>query len=552
MTTRATGTQMQSLEQIVTHLFMRCYSIVDLDTALEHCRRTVPDPSGRGILTFASALNRRSPVSRLPPELFGAVLEWLCITERFRALFVCKAWREAALSIPTVWSSVFLGDEPIASVPGVLSTILRWSGTSDLSLSIRIDKDNWEEGCACITAHITRCVFLDVAVDDFPTEAIGGIARGITNALCHPAPRLRTFKFWDVYGYFNMQDSDEDAPALLFAGQSPRLRLVKFCGDMEQLCPCEGLRTVSRFLLHTVRAGTPGLLERAFSVFPNLQAISVNICGGGALKSVQSVPASLALFRATHASGKMTLPLTRSLESLRLPTHVRLHAQYTFPPGGRETKDIFKRMAEGVSSHKMSIFPGRVDDRTTDVAFSEAVDDDPWMRCIYGLPRSDIPLGPAFETLTRLYIAESCFCDDTGLPEAPALTLLSITLGTSTGERESIFLLPPTPRYVLRCPNLRELELVRGLGGGLDFAGTEGSSAYLSPQLVHEFITRHLFFGAPQLDVLRLKGARLVETWVEEVASLLTVVKEIHWTVADPRLPDPVDIMYWDIDLNDD
>lgn len=165
------------------------------------------------------------------------------------ASHVCRSWRRALLSDPTMWTCIIF---PEMSLELVLE-LLRRSGTSLLNVFLSVDDDYAPEMSydvmknllSVLFQHIHRFRLLRVEIDVWergplpsPSDSMVVMAQLAVSYLQQPAPNLQTLSFW--YNYLeNDTDPSPDYTVInkLFAGDAPLLKRLhhRLSRDFEEL-----------------------------------------------------------------------------------------------------------------------------------------------------------------------------------------------------------------------------------------------------------------------------------------------------------------------------
>lgn len=523
------------------------HSIIDLAVAFAHAQRLVDDIVARAMVAVARRLNLRSrAVTGVPPELLIDIFERLPVHDRIRASHICHFWREKIISTPSVWSSVI--DEPRLG-PGALPSILHRSGSRGLMLSLVVDSSNWESICSILDSHLSRCVVLEINI----LTAIGTIAEDrITESLSRAAPRLREFRIWDLCGTLNRRATDD---ALLFAGGHSPLKVFRARIDSYQLRPCDSLSSVTRLRY----ASSTGLwsaqetLATFLSLCPALEHLAVvffaktYVDPSAEAWSSCVLPASLkSLLVVAEDSAAVLHPISYLNVGDRLP--VRLN--YLTCPTEAEAIAATDALFRGIAITRLGLYRWSFDtDFNVTIMNGNGYGGD-WLRYLANVPRGVLDFKACVLSLTSLSTDEPSFAEGILLHDAPALTYLAIWLLTPAEHRSdsgdcSIWLLPSTPHTVMRCPRLKKLQLA---AHPLDSPFSPSSDTYVTPDMIQDFIRHHLYHEGA-LELLELEGIQVVESRVEEVASLLAIVHDVVHLSPYEGLPDMTGLDEWNFDI---
>lgn len=500
--------------------------------ALQDMSLAVLNVVHRSIAAFAAALNDSAAILRkLPVELLCVVFEFLPTKDCISASHVCHRWRDAILTgSPAIWSCL-----RYRSSSGLgLGTLLARSSAANLALTVSVSPQNWSEVAQGLCEHLRRCTVLKLDLyDPLPDEA----QIAVTRALCHPAPRLRRFRLLD---HLEQLNRIFDETLLLFAGDAPRLDLVKVQANIRSLAPCDSLRTVKRLLFcpsnqRTALTDIALMLER----FPGLTGLAIELDWW----QDEEPPAT------TSDEPLKPLVLPENLVSLAVianQAHIDPSALMRRLRHQEVTELSVSYNKPGISADRASAMladivpPGRsVAVMRMEVLLSpdERIRVDMWFdggsgeHTLRNIPLESRPGPDLFASLLTLVIEDRLLCIGEPLPPAPALRTLSILLSSfymTDDAQDSVFLLPRDLERTFVCPSLLNVRFI---------GPPNMPPLHLEADAVSEFIENRISFEAPALCALCLKRTRLLENDIAAVARLLCLVENIQ--VDDPE-PAPV------------
>ncbi|KZV97099.1 hypothetical protein EXIGLDRAFT_731626 [Exidia glandulosa HHB12029] len=479
----------------------------------------VPNPVLHIDPTRDPYLGGNSPISRLSRDLFCQVFEWyIPVRTQVQAMRVCRVWRDALLSTPSVWS-VISNEHFEEHHDGVLTSLLARSANAKLSLTVDVTTQNWKEVTDCIEANLHRCRSLTVDCEDVLDD--DGAER-LTRVLSHhPALALEAFRLYDLNWQFNCKSHDD---VVLFAGQAPRLDLVKMHTNLASLRHSDSLGAVQRLRFRPVNSLES--LQRLLSLFtaPKILALDIDDWVSDWVGGKVTLPSSIeGLIVISNSSWPSALPLLSHINHAQL-LHLRLLLHLETSLG--DATALVSRVLE--HSKVVDIFIDLISD--SEDLINLDIFWDSHERHLYNVPLTAVSLPTVFASLTWLSLGERAFTIESGLPEAPALTWLAICLIYGRYQLEwgeaSIFLLPREREPLFSCPLLRTLKISAPPSSE---PNAEGYVTYIAPEMIREFMTFHLAFNDPQLDHLILEGAVLLESRSDEVAELLALVEDYSW-----------------------
>lgn len=218
----------------------------------------------RAFCAIARSINDCAPVTRLPLELLCYVAEHLSEQGRIRATHVCVRWRLALLASASTWRRVNGSDVR----PNALSAVVARSRGADLALVVHVHADNWTAVAACLESSMFRLSSLRLSLDfKLSDEA----SDRITDALCLPAPRLKSFQFHNPESDFNRVGRD----VTLFGGHASKLGVVKIHANMPALHASASLRTVTQLLWCTTGPMHIDTFCDVLTLFPGLRSLAI-------------------------------------------------------------------------------------------------------------------------------------------------------------------------------------------------------------------------------------------------------------------------------------
>ncbi|KZW02970.1 hypothetical protein EXIGLDRAFT_828751 [Exidia glandulosa HHB12029] len=509
----------------------------DAESAMEKLKQSALDVVHDSFKEFAEHHNDRRArvIQRLPTDLLASIFEeFLPLSDCIAITHVCQAWRDLLLChSPLSWSAIDGKGLP----RGALAELLSRSASADLRLKVCIDSENWEESSICIHTHLWRCTYLKVTVtENVSTEG----AHALLEGLCRPAPRLRTFKFFDDYLRLNALQSGS-----LFDGQAPNLRLLKFCADIRQIGHGDIFRNVTRLVFARPLETTIEDVAYIASCFPQLQALAIDLDDWKTSTSPEGavpvvLPASLTdlLIIWTNSSSD-PLPLLSRLEHRSIP---RLQVRHRYLPDAEAVEELLQQVLPSKNLASMSLYPSGIEtslnlilsDKGKDFALNDE-------RVVTRIPRWTRPRG--FDRITSLALGESVFVvheDNVSLPLLTQLTILMLERDEyAMFAEDSAFLWPRSQDESLTfsCPELR---LLRIRAGAAD-------NTCVAPEVIHEFATCHLEYAAPSLQRLELCGVDLLAHVPGEVAKLVALADDFQIVPARPwELWGVEDICSWE------
>ncbi|KAH7102634.1 hypothetical protein BKA62DRAFT_699275 [Auriculariales sp. MPI-PUGE-AT-0066] len=169
--------------------------------------------------------NSSQAVARLPAELLAQIFSYTALKERVQSAVVCKTWSQVLFNSPVIWTSVNFDPERFKSSQS-FSKLLSFSGQSPIYLDLAVTPKHTESVCDSLSATMTRCTQLNVALDGRLRNSSAGRA---TRALCSPAPLLQAFWLYDNMELFN---KNKRTSVRLFADNAPLLRRIKMQCDI--------------------------------------------------------------------------------------------------------------------------------------------------------------------------------------------------------------------------------------------------------------------------------------------------------------------------------
>ncbi|EJD51455.1 hypothetical protein AURDEDRAFT_181806 [Auricularia subglabra TFB-10046 SS5] len=224
----------------------------------------------------ASEWNKANSLRPFPPEILGMCFAFLPLQDRVTASHVSRAWRNLALSTPSLWADIRLSPDGVSPSTALVKLALSRSGNAPIDIFVprrHVDED------------------LEIALRSAFCRIRSFNATG--SAYSHsfwkqPAPVLE--KWHCPFGL--------DIPADLFGGRAGRLTVLHAFGlHVPSTCPALSTLTYVK-----VRAVSISCLERLFALCPTLVSVTVQRISGNAPQSPFRVPQSLE-YLDLHADG---------------------------------------------------------------------------------------------------------------------------------------------------------------------------------------------------------------------------------------------------------
>ncbi|KZV93229.1 hypothetical protein EXIGLDRAFT_835869 [Exidia glandulosa HHB12029] len=502
---------------------------------------------------IARRVNDHTPMSRLPRELFCSVFSlYIYLGDVVQATGVCHVWRNALLHTPSVWA--LFSNYQMPCPPGTIPRLLALSSNLPLHLDLEATESNWKEVCDCIEANMHRCISLAAT---FNTSKASWC---LTQVLCsNPAPILKTFKMYDSNAWFNdpwdrQWDGIRDAD-VLFAGQAPALELVKMHTNLSDgIRYRTAFRTVKRLRIQTTSTDVLSArrLVDIFALFPCLEifAIEVDIWHNADNAPLVTLPSSLTdlLLETTNTTSSLST-IMRCINSDNL---LGLRGKLSKDCSPEQALELLRYMLRNTKPTTLDISWGSSDllevygywKRNRD-----ATDNEEFERGASHVPLSairDLP-SESFESVTWLAVTEDILSsEDIDIPEIPSVTRLTVRLlyapvHAILGEF-SMFLLPPS--RIFAFPLLNKLEI---RAAPVSETQSGGYTTWLTPDLIYIFIQQHLRYQAARIDQFILRGAKLVESRIEDVAKLLALIDTYEWRQGRVYVPSRDDaVRHWE------
>ncbi|KAH9890670.1 hypothetical protein C8Q73DRAFT_134960 [Cubamyces lactineus] len=210
--------------------------------------------------------NSVAPISRLPPEVFCSIFEYLQddggnIADIINATHVCKQWRSIALDAAKLWTAFYINNLEVAT------TFLARSRNQTIKLFLTETRHPIHHIARLVAPHIARVRVLRVRTSEDKT-----VLR-LFSRFVHEAPRLEELSIEKEFRQF--------PPPLETSNPLPRL----FGGSL----PRESLRTLTvRYISFLPRFSGP-------SVLVNLEirrdiSLDRDFCARGLVELLQNCP----------------------------------------------------------------------------------------------------------------------------------------------------------------------------------------------------------------------------------------------------------------------
>ena len=160
-------------------------------------------------------MNETIPINRLPPGIIAKVLKF-CESDKdlISATHVCRRWRSALTSAPSLWTKIAFQD------PNRALAYLTRSGALPIDVSVRTWNSHPEDFDTSDIPWLDRVQSMDLRGNEKDIEAI-------LRQLSHPAPLLRILKVDGRYHWTPVQwraPGSVDFPREFLGGQAPSLR----------------------------------------------------------------------------------------------------------------------------------------------------------------------------------------------------------------------------------------------------------------------------------------------------------------------------------------
>lgn len=502
---------------------------------------------------IARRVNDHAPMARLPRELFCSVFSlYIYLGDVVQATGVCHVWRNALLHTPSVWA--LFSNYQMPCPPGTIPRLLALSSSLPLHLDLEATESNWEEICDCIEANLHRCISFAATFNTVKAS------ERLTQVLCsNPAPILRTFKMYDSNGWFNdsrYRPLDRNGePDILFARQAPVLELAKIHTDLSDGIQYRtAFRTVKRLRIQTTSTDVLSAqrLVDIFDLFPCLEifAIEFDIWHNTDSAPLVTLPSSLTdlLLETTNT----TLSLSAVIRCINSDNLLGLRGKLSKDCSPEQALELLRHMLRDTKPTTLDISWGSSDllevfgywKRNRD-----AKDNEEFERGASHVPLSAIRELPSelFASVTWLAVTEDILSsEDIDIPEIPSVTRLTVRLlyapvHAILGEF-SMFLLPLS--RVFAFPLLNKLEI---RAAPVSETQSGGYTTWLTPDLIYNFIQQNLRYQAARIERFILRGAKLVESRIEEVAKLLALIDTYEWRQGRVYVPSRDDaVRHWE------
>lgn len=487
---------------------------------------------------FMHRLDCPEPTARLPPELLCRIFRFLDLKDRILTSHVSKHWRAVSLAASSVLWNRVVARHPR---PGMLHALLERSKDAPVHLMLTLGPDNVQDAAACLSKHMHHLQYLRL---EFTDELDPRGDEQLSRALCTPAPMLETFMLLSGRGGFEFNDG-----RAIFSDDAPLLRLVKFQSDIDYFTSAGAFSRVRKLVYQAESFDLAYDLSELFAVFPNVEALSLEIDTNSNIDSASlvSFPASLTHFVLIADCPldytNTVLDFVRARKSNIRDLVVRAKGAYSGVPPQVVRQSLQAAASAGVTelacwSSGTQLIHVTVH-MTTVHGQRHAFLDLP-SRMVHW--QGQWPPG-IFESITVLRIGDNAR-SSVFAPSAPALVELEVMLLASAGAGffDYVSALPSsTANFRLDCPSLRTLAIADRSGP------SDVQRSLLDVESIKRFIEHQLVFSSDKLPRLALRGPRPYDMTSSAMTGLMIVVDCIAFEESAPALlADVQDILSWD------